>query len=203
MNDHKNTRYLAWPLAVLLSLVSMQALAVFDPLEKYYGEDDRGEFENYDDSQDKPWEESRLGKLALPDDATLLEVKIDRLPPGMTLYLDEDSLSLDGNDGVLRMWLVVKSASGAYNATFEGFRCETREYKVYAYGNPRRAQKVRRAPKAAWKTLRGGGRLNYRKELYGTLLCDGKGPQKVEDIIATLKGYRDYLHPGVSDQSGF
>jgi hypothetical protein len=195
--------HLSLPLLLCLGFLSGPALAVFDPLDKFYGDADRGELEGYDESQEKPWQESRIGELPMPDEQALLEVAVDRLPPGLRLYIDPASLSVDPEDGVLRFWLVARSGSGAYNATFEGFRCETGEYKVYAYGNPRREHKVRAAPKPAWRDLGKYHQLNYRKELYWTLLCSGKGPRAVADIIATLKGQQDYLHPGEIDNSGF
>lgn len=203
MKRYKHPRSLVLLLAVLLGAVSLPATAAYDPLEKYYGDADRSEFEDYDESQDKPWQESRLGELQMPDDASLLEVEIDRLPPGLKLFIDPGSVRLDEKDGVVRMWLVARSAAGAYNATFEGFRCETREYKVYAYGNPRREPRVRAAPKPVWKSLGGNTRFNYRRELARTLLCGMKGGQPVADIIATLKGQRDYLRPAESNSQGF
>lgn len=180
----------------------MPAMAVFDPLDKYYGDTDRGEFQDYDDSQDKPWQESRIGTLQLPPDAALLTAKIDRMPPGLALFIDPASLHLDENDGVLRFWAVIKSRAGAYNATYEGLRCETREYKVYAYGNPRREPKVRAAPKPVWKSYRGYGQLNYRDELAKTLMCTANSARPVSDIVATLRGQMDYIQPSDSINLG-
>ena len=49
-------------------------------------------------------------------------------------YIDTASISL-GEDGVYRYTMVVKTAGGATNVTFEGMRCETREGKLYALGH--------------------------------------------------------------------
>lgn len=48
-------------------------------------------------------------------------------------YIDAHSVSL-GEDGVTRYTVIVKTAGGATNVTFEGMRCETRERKLYALG---------------------------------------------------------------------
>lgn len=49
-------------------------------------------------------------------------------------YVDPPSLSV-GVDGVVRYTAVVKTQGGALNVTFEGMRCETREFKIYAIGH--------------------------------------------------------------------
>lgn len=50
-------------------------------------------------------------------------------------FVDGTSISV-GSDGVVRYVLVVQSAGGARNVSFEGIRCETREYRDYAFGRP-------------------------------------------------------------------
>lgn len=48
-------------------------------------------------------------------------------------YVDTKSIQV-GKDGVVRYSLIVKSAAGAMNVSFEGIRCETKERKRYALG---------------------------------------------------------------------
>jgi hypothetical protein len=203
MKRRKALRF--WILSLALGLCSLPAHAVKDYADPSYdqrGEYDRQEFE-YDESLEKPWQESQPAMQALPADANLLRAEVDRLPPGLQLYIDGSSLTLDENDGVLRFWLVLKSDSGAYNATYEGLRCETSQYKVYAYGNPSREPKVRAAPQPEWKDFRGYNLINYRDELAKTLLCNAGLSRPVAVIIATLKGHRDYIHPALQNDLGF
>lgn len=48
-------------------------------------------------------------------------------------FIDGASLSV-GSDGVVRYTLVIEAGGGARNVTFEGIRCETREFRLYATG---------------------------------------------------------------------
>lgn len=46
-----------------------------------------------------------------------------------------DAASVEtGKDGVVRYALVVRSAAGAESITYEGIRCETGDYRIYASG---------------------------------------------------------------------
>lgn len=46
-----------------------------------------------------------------------------------------DAASVEtGEDGVVRYALVVRSAAGAESITYEGIRCETGDYRIYASG---------------------------------------------------------------------
>jgi hypothetical protein len=48
-------------------------------------------------------------------------------------YVDPQSIAV-GEDGVVRYTMMVKSASGAENISYEGIRCRTLEHKYYAFG---------------------------------------------------------------------
>jgi hypothetical protein len=50
---------------------------------------------------------------------------------GFRFLVDVSSIQL-GEDGVVRMVLLTVSPKGSENITYEGFRCETAEYKFYA-----------------------------------------------------------------------
>lgn len=82
--------------------------------------------------REKDWVELQTQLPAYPETGNLLEFNVG---PTSThrYYVDATSINV-GKDGVIRYTLVVKSAQGAENATFEGIRCETREKKRYALG---------------------------------------------------------------------
>lgn len=48
-------------------------------------------------------------------------------------FIDGASLST-GEDGVVRYTLVAKSAAGAESVSFEGIRCSSAEFRIYATG---------------------------------------------------------------------
>jgi len=80
-----------------------------------------------------PWQEADVPLPPYPDEANLTEFQI----AGRTsfkFYTDPASVRVD-EDRVVRMAVVARSASGAENVTYEGIRCETREYKIYAFGS--------------------------------------------------------------------
>lgn len=78
------------------------------------------------------WVESKVAPPALPRDADLVEFHVGANTANR-FYLDGSTLSV-GGDGIVRYVLVVRTAGGATNTTFEGVRCDTGEYKLYASG---------------------------------------------------------------------
>ena len=156
-----------------------------DPL--YRGEVERGGFE-YDDSGDIPWIENETKVLAMPQADDLRPVQIDALPGNLKLSIDETRITVDPKDRVVRVWLWVRSDSGAESGTFEGFRCSTREYKVYAYANPRRDPPVRKATRANWLSAKKSRTANYRAELLNHYFCGIRGTRDADEIRSAMSG---------------
>ncbi|MGH8676845.1 MAG: CNP1-like family protein, partial [Burkholderiales bacterium] len=77
------------------------------------------------------WQEK--GEVAVapyPEEKNLQSFAI----PGPTenkFLIDTGSLNTD-KDGVVRYAIIVRSSAGVDNASFEGIRCETREWRPYA-----------------------------------------------------------------------
>jgi hypothetical protein len=76
--------------------------------------------------------ERQVEPPAFPKEADLVEFYVSSNSANH-FYIDKSTLS-DGSDGIVRYVLVVKTAGGATNTTFEGIRCQTGEYKIYALG---------------------------------------------------------------------
>ncbi len=91
-------------------------------------------FGQFDPSLVEQWKEIEAALPAYPRDQDLIAM---RMPVTYTLkvYLDEKSISL-AKDGITRFTLVIETVSGNRNVLFEGYHCETREYKTYANGAP-------------------------------------------------------------------
>ena len=64
--------------------------------------------------------------------------------------MDSASLSV-GDDGVVRYVLVARSPQGAENISFEGLRCSSGEYKIYAIGRSDRSWE--RTRDAQWRSI--------------------------------------------------
>lgn len=160
---------------------------VVDPYHEYRDEVERGDF-RYDDSEDIPWIENETEILALPKAEDLKTVQIDRLPDGMQLLVDFPRISVSPADRVVRLWLVVRSRSGAENGTYEGYRCETGEYKVYAYANPRRTPPVTKANRPVWREVKERSNGNYREELLRDYFCGIRGTRSADEIRQAMSG---------------
>jgi len=165
---------------VLFGLIlPVQALAVeVDPYEKYL------DHSTYNEDLDVPWVELETQVKQLPRDEDLVEVELARLPPSMKLYIDLENIVI-GKDDVTRVWLVARSSSGAYNATYEGLRCADRTYKVYAYYNPKRSTPLRVIELPAWKDATRSN--NYRSELMEDFVCSGSIAEPPSDIADNIQ----------------
>jgi hypothetical protein len=93
-----------------------------------------------------------------PAKSTLVEFSVAD-PTPFRFFIDGASLS-PGADGVVRYVLVARSPQGAENVTYEGIRCESGEYRVYAVGQadgswggrPGEWQKISATTIARWRT---------------------------------------------------
>jgi len=134
---------------------------------------------------EKEFREDALKLPAYPDDAALIEFR----PRGHSknrFYVDRNSVSL-GADWVVRYTAVIKSPSGVSNVSYEGLRCKTSEYKVYAYGTRNGTWANAREPK--WQDV-DKTTANFRYSLWVDYLCDSEavGGRNAKDLIARLKG---------------
>jgi hypothetical protein len=78
------------------------------------------------------WTEDKLTSLPpLPQpNAKLLPFEVSNNTP-LTFAVDPASVSV-GNDGVVRYTVVITTPSGGRNVNYEGIRCDTYEWRLYA-----------------------------------------------------------------------
>ncbi|PXW81472.1 CNP1-like family protein [Nitrosomonas sp. Nm84] len=81
---------------------------------------------------DKPWIEQLTQLPAYPDVRNLLAFDPGYITSNQYL-VDTTSIKI-GEDGVIRLTLVIKSSADAMNVSYEGIRCATSERKLYALG---------------------------------------------------------------------
>ena len=190
-------RRFACTLAGLATLASAASAATYDssdPYSRQRAPNERGAFE-YDDSGDKEWSEDKVKVPPPPaEDAGLAELRLDHLPKGFRAYLDPAAVELNPIDRVLRYWLVVRSGS-ASTATYEGVNCSTREYKVYAFGDPRSPEGFRPARNPQWQPVGFVRRSDHHWELFDTVLCSGSTPRDASGIAAAVGGYYQRARP--------
>jgi len=98
---------------------------------------------------EKSWHEREVELPAFPQDADLLGFYVSAVATNRYL-IDAKSLSV-GDDGVVRYTLVVLTAGGATNISYEGIRCAAREVKLYATGRDDRTWAAVRDP--VWRLI--------------------------------------------------
>jgi len=140
-----------------------------------------------EDVRDWEFSEDAIEIPAFPDLDKLQKVQIDSSFGGMSFYIDPASLKI-GRDEVVLVTTVITSARGARNILFEGFRCDTREYKTLAYGTTNNS--FYEVPNAQWKEIRRttGTTQDFRRELVTTYFCDiTRLPLARDEILRQIK----------------
>lgn len=135
--------------------------------------------------EEKGFKEVEVETPAYPDDASLVEF-LPRRNSDLRYYVDKQSVSL-ASDRVVRYTVVAKSPSGALTVDFEGMRCKTSEYKVYAYGLT--PGKFTKSPDPQWRKVpRVSG--DFRFALYKDYFCDlvAVNGRNAKDLVAVLQG---------------
>ena len=140
-----------------------------------------GKATNKDDSAfayllDRPsnWVENKVETLPpLPQDSNLLPFEVSGNTP-LHFAIDKNSLTV-GSDGVVRYTVVVTSPSGARNVNYEGIRCDTYEWRLYAGLNADHDDWDRTVAND-FTRIENGALNAYHAALYQDYLCANKIP---------------------------
>lgn len=137
--------------------------------------------------EEKQFREIEIALPSYPAESALLEFK-PRRNSANSFYIDRDSVSI-GADRVVRYTSVVKSPSGVRNTTYEGLRCKTAEFKVYAFGV--KIGEWTMARDAQWRQIERSS-ANFRFALYKDYICDIESiaGHNERDLVANLRGNR-------------
>ena len=130
---------------------------------------------------------------AAPREAALRAIDIGTPSPN-DFFVDEESVGV-GADGVVRYTLVVRARGGAENISFEGIRCATGEYRVYA----RQTQGNAWTPsdEGGWKSMLGQSSVmvKHPARLARDGICIGTGVRQiVADMVRELKSGNKSLY---------
>ena len=123
----------------------------------------------------------------------LIEIEMPRSST-VEMGIDPETITLNHDTGVVR-YVVVARGPSAVNATYEGIRCATAEYRVYA----RQVQGGEWSPNGdnTWKTMRGqsGVVVQHPYRLARDGICIGPGVrQTVRDMVRELKSGSQSLY---------
>ncbi|MGB3071626.1 MAG: CNP1-like family protein [Ottowia sp.] len=116
------------------------------------------------------------------------------MPAASTVRMgvDPDTISLNKETGIVR-YIVVARGPSAVNAMYEGIRCATGEYRVYARQTPGNDWSF--SPEGEWKSMR--GQVNYRHpyRLARDGVCIGTIPNgSVQEMVRALKSPKGTLY---------
>lgn len=161
-------RFGAWLMAVgLLVVPAGMALADFD-----------------EDYEAKKWEEIEVQLPAAPRQQDLVAFYVSAATDNR-FFVDQASISV-GGDGVVRYTLVVLTAGGVKNVSFEGMRCETRERRLYAFG--RADGTWSRSRNNQWERVREAVNNRHHAALFQEYFCpDGMMVRNVEEARELLR----------------
>ena len=118
--------------------------------------------------EDKPWVESALHLPAYPQASDLTDFSVSPLS-SFRYALDKASISVEPG-GLVRYAVVATSAQGAVNVSYEGIRCPTQEYKIYAIGMEGKWRVVR---DPVWRPVQQRSPYSFRRALMQDALCPG------------------------------
>jgi len=146
---------------------------------------------NFEEEQDRlNWKEAEVAPPAYPKEADLIEFQVSS---GATFrfFIDAASLSV-ADDGVVRYTLVARSPSGVANVNFEGIRCISKSYKVFAQGtggrwSPRQGE---------WRDIEARTIQRWHNVLYSEYLCPRNRP--IETAAEGVDALRRGVHPGLA-----
>lgn len=134
------------------------------------------------------WNEATIAFPPAPSDASLKAFFVSAESPNRFM-IDHASLSVD-SDGVVRYVLVVRTPGGAENVTYEGIRCATAAWRIYASGRKEGAW----APlkRSQWVSISYNTYNRPRAALASEVFCDGPVPARSrEEILRRLDGRFD------------
>ena len=139
---------------------------------------------NFNEKYVDNWKEAKVAIPAYPNESNLLQVPLP-VSERLKIYIDLKSVSL-APDRVSRFSYVVESPSGARNVFYDGFRCETQQYKTYAIGTS--IHSFEPVAKPQWRTISRPEINAFRYQLYRNYVCDDHASARTpEDLARQLK----------------
>lgn len=147
------------------------------------------------DEQKSAQQERAVSLPPYPRDADLLEFDVVSTPH--RYFVDAKSIDV-GNDGVVRYTLVVRTAGGAANASYEGIRCASYEKRIYALGHPQR--KWIEARRSVWESIDPTRTGEYQDILYKNYFCPDRAiVANRDDAVRALRNDMYRPRQGVWD----
>ncbi len=140
--------------------------------------------DRYEPTEKDIWKESRITLPPYPLDRNLISVPLPERD-NLKIYIDEKSISLLP-DRAIRFSLIVESPTGARNVFYDAIRCETKEYKTYAFGTTKSTFQLVKNPK--WRKIPYYPTNAFRYHLYEYVVCGKDGSAlPPEELVRIIK----------------
>lgn len=178
-----------WLAPALLLLLPTLAVGAKTEKERPFIDESRPERDGI--LEPEYWKERGFELPPYPQDSDLIELRLDAPTARFNYFIDGANLQI-GTDQVVRYTLVVRSKTGAENVAVEGVRCDTPQYKVYAYGTRGGFKTVARGD---WKRIGPGEADQAQRELQRYYLCQPGHykPRPPSEMRSALRG-QVHLH---------
>ena len=137
---------------------------------------------NFDPDSSGEWKEDKFSLPPPPAAENLLSFSVST--SNFSFWLDRQALS-SGQDNIARYTLVMVSAQGARNVTYEGMRCATAERQTYAFGKPDGSWLIAREPR--WQHIRDSQLTRHHFELLNGILCRNSATLSTTETLQILK----------------
>ena len=158
------------------------------------------ELNRKDSRQTAPELPQESGPVTLPEfpqAANVIELDPDVFGTGARVFLDTAAIS-QTDDGAVHYTVLIVSASGVSNVFFEAIRCESDEWRSFAYAT--RQGEFRPVADTSWRTLKAGGATEYRRTLARVYVCaNERAPDRARYLLRTLlKKPANYQDPAAN-----
>lgn len=168
---------------VLLStgVLGFSSAGAIGPVEPW------GPSKDFEEEDKQPKVESEVVLPAFPKAEDFVEFYTG--PTATNRYfIDTSSVSLV-DDNVVRYVLLVQTAGGVKNISYEGMRCQTRERRLYATG--REEGVWSKARRSEWLLIQNTSSYRHQAELFYSYFCrPGEVQPTVKQMVAALKAQR-------------
>jgi hypothetical protein len=168
-------------LLILLACAATAALA--DPAQP----------NDFEEPEVVPWKESDYSLPPFPKEENLVEFSVAATPTAK-FYVDKTAIGTGTADNVVRYIMVVKTEGGATNISYEGIRCDSNEYRIYAVGT--REGAWARSRVSEWRRFRLYNA--QQKSLANNYFCPNFDP--IRTVEEGLDALRRGLHPLVAQR---
>jgi hypothetical protein len=146
---------------------------------------------DFSDPDAPAWTEAEAVLPEFPKAENLLRFYVSEMT-AHRFMIDASTLQVD-KDGVVRYALVIQTSGGATNISFEGIRCDTREFRLYASGH--REGRWTKARLSEWRPIENKPINRHHAALSRDLFCPNGA------AINTVDEGRDALRRGKHPQA--